>query len=883
MDLTDEDLAFADRSLDSAEATLRQAVNRALARYGRNEWDGPILDAAELIFRRAFRERTGTNKSDGIDAAVAAMRAEIHALVTTPTGPPKSGAADIISRVVAAAAFHAGQDFAMQELGEHDVARVWTTMQDDRVRASHAHTHGQRRTLGQRFLVGPDGSGKFAAMRYPGDPTVPISFWARDRCILRPVSSARTAAMQQSDMLDPDALDETGDPEPVDMGDPDLDPSPCFCVLVVEGTPTGDRRMFSHGAITWPELPITLAWQKPNEKGHDSSVVVGRIDQIWREGTAIMGAGVFADSPEADEVIGLIADKMVRGISVDPDDFNVAEFAVGDGGDPGTLFTKARLRGATLVAIPAFVEAYIGLGHPENAAAPIAASLAFKIDEGKWDGSESNYSLEQWKRATLIDTGEGAPFMKSRYKLPIRTPEGDLSRAGVHAAAGRLNQTDAPKDEIAKAKRALRSAYRELKEDPPDSIAASVAAEFNRGPGWITEPKPTARIWKYWTKPGEPGFAKIRWGVPGDFNRCRRHLAKYVKPEFLNRTCAQWHHDAIGVWPGRESGKHAHGHFATDGCEDCMDTDTLAASAATISHRADFFENPGFVMKSPLVVSKEGRVMAHLATFDQCHLGIGDRCVTAPRSKTNYAYFKLGAVLTDEGEIPVGHISLGGGHATLDKGFRATVEHYDSTSAVVADVTCGEDKFGIWVSGQLRPGVTDAQIAALRAAPLSGDWRTIGGNRELVAALSVNTPGFAIPRVGFTLTASGEVEALTAVGVVEPSGGDYALVASAIVDEMERRSIRRRMDTLRMERNRQKMAALSASAQGPGCVLPEPGPTEGVTVIACACGKGKDGKTYQYIVTDQYGQQKTFGTEIEARAYAGRTKGAMQTRELARA
>lgn len=60
-----------------------------------------------------------------------------------------------------------------------------------------------------------------------------------------------------------------------------------------------------------------------------------------------------------------------------------------------------------------------------------------------------------------------------------------------------------------------------------------------------------ARLRRYWTR-GE-GALKIRWGEPGDFDRCVTHLTKYVAdPEGL---CANYHHEALGVWPGREHGK----------------------------------------------------------------------------------------------------------------------------------------------------------------------------------------------------------------------------------------------------------------------------------------------------------------------------------------
>lgn len=57
-----------------------------------------------------------------------------------------------------------------------------------------------------------------------------------------------------------------------------------------------------------------------------------------------------------------------------------------------------------------------------------------------------------------------------------------------------------------------------------------------------------AKLREYWVH-GE-GAAKIDWGVPGDFKRCTAELGKYVDdPEGL---CANYHHEALGVWPGRE-------------------------------------------------------------------------------------------------------------------------------------------------------------------------------------------------------------------------------------------------------------------------------------------------------------------------------------------
>lgn len=62
--------------------------------------------------------------------------------------------------------------------------------------------------------------------------------------------------------------------------------------------------------------------------------------------------------------------------------------------------------------------------------------------------------------------------------------------------------------------------------------------------------KGTAALRRYWER--GKGAAKIRWGVPGDFNRCVSHLRKYIRNP--KGYCALRHRGAIGVWPGGEAG-----------------------------------------------------------------------------------------------------------------------------------------------------------------------------------------------------------------------------------------------------------------------------------------------------------------------------------------
>ena len=163
---------------------------------------------------------------------------------------------------------------------------------------------------------------------------------------------------------------------------------------------------------------------------------------------------------------------------------------------------------------------------------------------------------------------------------------------------------------------------------------------------------------------------------------------------------------------------------------------------------AEAFMPPAFTAPHPVTIDRStGHVAGHLALWDSCHVGLPGRCVQPPRSATGYSAFHQSTAVTDDGErLAVGRLTVGGGHADARAGVRAAAEHYDQTGACWAFVRAGEDEHGIWVAGVVNPAATPEQLAAAEAAPLSGDWRRVGASLELVAALSVSTPGFPVRR-----------------------------------------------------------------------------------------------------------------------------------------
>ena len=216
----------------------------------------------------------------------------------------------------------------------------------------------------------------------------------------------------------------------------------------------------------------------------------------------------------------------------------------------------------------------------------------------------------------------------------------------------------------------------------------------------------------------------------------------------------------------RDENGDSEAEMALSADADPLSRDSLTAAAIPTAPPEAWFEAPDLTGPTALVVEDDGRVYGHIAAWGTCHIGQVGKCVEPPTSPSNYAYFRTGALQTAEGtSVAVGHLTMGTGHAGPRDSANAAAEHYDNTGTVFADVAAGEDAYGIWVAGSLRPGITAEQVRVARSAPISGDWRTIRGSLELVGALAVNVPGFPVPRPQ-GLLASGEVRSLQASGVV---------------------------------------------------------------------------------------------------------------------
>lgn len=789
MDLLAFAAARSDRMRQS-DNDLRPLVEKALEQWSEGgDWYAGLIDDASVLWLEHFEQEAPRADPDLFIGQFKELLAES----LKKTSKPDSASVDRVTYwlttvTVNNATYHGNRAHGGQGMR-------WVTMRDDSVRETHRAVNGQVAPRDGTFDVGG------FDLHYPGEPVGPPEVWINCRCILAPARvegamsvSTITAAAVEDEFpheeegdgihVDEDAPDEDLPVDELEDDEEEITEIPVHGVATIEGRPTGDGRQFAVGSLSFGSLPQPLGYEFESAHGGDNSrvAIVGRIDRFWTvehpDGymEARWSGVVFPHKEHAAEAIEGVIDGSIGGVSVIVDSVEVdvseqresliarikadqgegapeeemsaeemADLMIGDGTMPVTTFNAARIRRFDMVPTPAYQEAYLAIGDRF-------------YDE-----------LDDAEKKALDDCG-----CASGQEHPVEVPADEAI-----AASGIIDLDETSVD----------SRYTSLFKEPGLAFAPGT----KDGPGWITHPTATARIRRYWVR--GKGAAKIRWGVPGDFNRCRNQLAKYVQnPEWLAGLCANMHKEAIGVWPGQEGGGRGR-HSLTASAPPMLTLITepeaivAAAEQGTVKPAAAF-KNPRLNGPTPLTIEGD-RIYGHLATWGVCHIGIRDMCVTAPHSTNNYAGYRTGTVLTDEGPMAVGNITMGTGHASIKANAKDAVAHYDNTGSVVADVVTGEDSFGIWFAGVLRPGLTADQVDALRASALSGDWRydMMTGNTELCAALAVNVPGYPIPR---TIAASGAMGgALVAAGIVtQENAKDERMIPITEVPGIVRESIR---------------------------------------------------------------------------------------------
>lgn len=234
--------------------------------------------------------------------------------------------------------------------------KVWMTSMDGRQRAEHGAADGQVVSIDGVFDVGGE------ALEYPGDDAGSAWNVVNCRCTVGYQDSPSVNVIAGGMSM---ATVETTAPS-----DAPAVGGQWSGVIAQEGVDTGDGRRIEKGALNWRELPLTLMAQHttPDFGGHAEAQVAGRIDTLTRNGDNIDGVGVFDTGEWGAETERMVADGMLKGISIDLA-INKAEILP----DPdisdeieamfmGTLnVLDGTILGATIVPFPAFENATIAI------------------------------------------------------------------------------------------------------------------------------------------------------------------------------------------------------------------------------------------------------------------------------------------------------------------------------------------------------------------------------------------------------------------------------------------------------------------------------------------------------------------------------------------
>ena len=504
-------------------------------------------------------------------------------------------------------------------------------------------------------------------------------------------------------------------------------------------TATGDGREFAAGALDHRELPLPAMFQVATGSGHANAVTVASIDTFEERGDGWYARGEFLDPrivPETTRAIYLIQKKLARpSVDLEPD--LTYEMISAPDADPRIRITRGRLAGTTFVAKPAFADLKITVHDSEVQALLASAGIDTEFAELTLDDKpEAVFTVNptSWAKMPLGERDQ--PF--DADDAIARLIEASGGNATTFAKAFLWKQTDGDPNNKASYRLPIADVINGKMTLVPHAVYAA-AAILSGAHGGLPQVPENER----------EGIRKI---ITEIYDVLRD---TYSDPRIM----PPWQR-------GGRRGADGTGDAGVQKNQASLAEEVITAATANgFRPPAAWFRNPDLTAPTGLRVTEDGRIYGHLASWNVCHTGIGNKCVTAPHSVTDYRYFKVGTVVTSDGkELAVGKITLGGGHADPQYGFRPALEHYDNAGAAVAAVTVGEDGHGIWVAGALLPGVDDARIAQLRLSPLSGDWRRVDGNLELIAALAVNTPGFPVIRAS---AAGEEEETLLAAGVVE--------------------------------------------------------------------------------------------------------------------
>lgn len=485
---------------------------------------------------------------------------------------------------------------------------------------------------------------------------------------------------------------------------------------------------------------------------------------------------------------------------------------------PDLVFSTARIRGVTLVDIPAFTEARIEVDGPADSdgMVPWSGVLAvedvatgdgriFEPEALRWEDPDGDGWPLRW------DIEDDGAHLGSVTVGRIRTIErdGNLVRgtgvfdtniANGAAAAGLVER------------RTVTGVSVDLDDIPEDSVTIIAAALGSTTLPIAPDDTPfdpeaaEARIIEFGTIRDDDGevvevnvpviAAGFLW-VPDD--TVMTDPSNFLLP-FADVIDGQLYAVPAGIgWASVELEGLVEAGVVSEADEEVIDAvidsyverlggptdDNLMDEGLVASAWAQFREAPPLPARSfhePVLTDSDefvhlsgDRIFGWVAQSGVCHDAFAGRCVLAPLDNVDLDTFLRQPITLDDGsEVRVGVLTLNVGHDGDGADSESMRAQFDNTRTVAAVITVGIKRdgrgraTGMWFSGVPAPWLSSWDRTVLAACRPSGHWRREpGGRMSLRAVLTVPVPGFPYKTASASVDRSNMALAASAVPVEE--------------------------------------------------------------------------------------------------------------------
>ncbi|MFD6936274.1 phage minor head protein [Streptomyces goshikiensis] len=434
--------------------------------------------------------------------------------------------------------------------------------------------------------------------------------------------------------------------------------------------------------------------------------------------------------------------------------------------------TRARLRGATLVAMPAYNRARIVLDPVGDLAASAVGNLDLPIHDGpnaRWDGAgakkrilayatddEDQVDADKLASGYLYRDDEADPATASAYKLPFADVfDGELHivPAGVYAIAsvlqGGMGGIDLPDEDRDAVKKNVQRLYARLaKELNDDSIRPPWEDEGDKAKANATSSAGHDEVVTFVrASPVPVGASDVARALGMPVSTVRSHLARAAEFGRLVRL-------ARGLYVGPSS--IPEGPDATASAAEELE-DELVASAWTAMRDlppmpAGWFNEPTAEELPPGsggVHYANGRIFGWVAQAGEPHAGIPGRKVTIDSlGEIDLTHFLRAKFQLDDGAtVRAGAMTMNVGHHRDGAECETAACQFDDTRTVAGIVTVGMSDGGMWFSGAAAPWLAEWDRRVFTGCQPSYHLRQPqrGGKWQLRAVLTVPTPGHSSP------------------------------------------------------------------------------------------------------------------------------------------